>query len=37
MSKMNECNFIEIGKKNLIGQTKYRLNEITKIENYFNS
>ena len=37
MSKMNECNFIEIGKTNLIDQTKHRLNEITKIENYFNS
>ena len=29
---MNECNSIEIDKTSLIGQTKYRLNEITKIE-----
>ena len=27
----------EIDKTNLTDQTKYRLNEITKIENYFNS
>ena len=27
----------EIDKANLTDQTKYRLNEITKIENYFNS
>ena len=33
---MNECNSIETDKTSLIGQTKYRLNEITKIENYFN-
>ena len=26
----------EIDKKNVTDQTKYRLNEITKIENYFN-
>ena len=32
---MNECNFIETDKTNLADQTKYRLNEITKIENYF--
>ena len=30
--KMNE-----IDKTNLIDQTKFRLNEISKIENYFNS
>ena len=33
---MNECNSIEIDKANLTDQTKFRLNEITKIENYFN-
>ena len=32
---MNECNSIEIDKATLTDQTKYRLNEITKIENYF--
>ena len=32
---MSECNFIETDKTNLADQTKYRLNEITKIENYF--
>ena len=32
---MNECNCIETDKTNLTDQTKYRLNEITKIENYF--
>ena len=32
---MDECNSIEIDKINLTDQTKYRLNEITKIENYF--
>ena len=32
LSKMNE-----IDKKNLTDQTKFRLNEINKIENYFNS
>ena len=32
---MNECNYIETDKTNLTDQTKYRLNEITKIENYF--
>ena len=31
---MNECNSIEIDKTNLTDQTKYRLNEITKTENY---
>ena len=35
--KLNECNSIEIHKTNLTDQTKYRLNEITKTENYFNS
>ena len=33
---MNECNSIEIDKTSLTDQTKYRLNEITKIEHYFN-
>ena len=32
---MNECNSIEIDKTNLIDQTKFKLDEITKIENYF--
>ena len=32
---MNECNSTEIDKTNLTGQTKYSLNEIAKIENYF--
>ena len=32
---MNKYNSIEIDKTNLADQTKYRLNEITKIENYF--
>ena len=27
----------EIDKTNLIDQTKFKLNEISKIENYFNS
>ena len=35
ISKVNKCNSIEIDKKNLTDQIKYRLNEITKIENYF--
>ena len=34
---MNECNSIEIDKTNLIDQTKLKLDEITKIENYFLS
>ena len=34
---MNECNSIEIDKTNLIDQTKFKLDEITKIENYFYS
>ena len=40
-TKMNKCNFIEynsieaIGKTNLSEQTKFRLAEISKIENYF--
>ena len=32
---MNECNSIEIGKTNLTHQTKYKLNKVTKIKNYF--
>ena len=33
---MNECNSIEtIGKTNLTNQTKFQLDEISKIENYF--
>ena len=32
---MNECNSIEIHKTNLTDQTKFRLNEITEIGNYF--
>ena len=33
---MNECNSIEtIDKINLTNQTKFRLDEISKIENYF--
>ena len=32
---MDECNYIEIDKTNLTDQTKYRLNEITKIEYFF--
>ena len=32
---MNECNSIEIDKTNLTDQTKFRLNEITKIKKYF--
>ena len=32
---MNECNSIEtIDKRNLTNQTKFRLDEISKIENY---
>ena len=34
---MNECNSFETDKTNLTDQAKYRLNEINKIENYFNS
>ena len=33
---MNECNFIEIDRTNLNDQIKYRLNEISKIGNYFS-
>ena len=33
---MNECNFIEIDRTNLNDKIKYRLNEITKIGNYFS-
>ena len=33
---MNECNSIEINNKtNLTNQTKFRLDKISKIENYF--
>ena len=33
---MNECNSIEtIEKTNLTNQTKFQLDEISKIENYF--
>ena len=35
ISKMNKCNSIEaIDKTNLSEQTKFRLDEISKIENY---
>ena len=34
---MNESNSIEtINRTNLIDQAKFKLNEISKIENYFN-
>ena len=34
---MNECNFIEtIDRTNLTEQTKFQLDEISKIENYFH-
>ena len=33
---MNKCNSIEIDKTNLIDQTKFRLNEVSMIENYLN-
>ena len=36
LSNMNECSSIEIDKTNLTDQTKYRLNEITIIENYLS-
>ena len=33
---MNECNSIEaVDKTNLTNQTKFQLDEISKIENYF--
>ena len=32
---MNECNSNEIHKTNFTDQTKFRLNEITEIGNYF--
>ena len=36
ISKMNESNSIEaIDKRNLSKQTKFRLSEILRIENYF--
>ena len=34
---MNEWNSIKIDKKSLTDQTKCRLNELNKIENYFKS
>ena len=34
---MNEYNSLEIDKTKLTDQIKFRLNEISKIENYFNS
>ena len=33
---LNECNSIEIDRTNLTDPAKYRLNEITKIQNYFH-
>ena len=33
---MNKCNSVEINKTNLSGQTKFRLSETTRIENYFH-
>ena len=33
---MNKYNSLEIDKANFTEQTKFRLNEISKIENYFN-
>ena len=33
---MNKYNSVEINKTNLSGQTKFRLSEITRIENYFH-
>ena len=33
---MNGCNSTEIDETNLTDKTKFRLNEVTKIENYFN-
>ena len=34
ISKMNKSNSLEIDKTNLTEQTKFRLDEISKIENY---
>ena len=34
---MNECNSIEVTNMHLSDQTKFRLNEIDKIKDYFNS
>ena len=34
---MNECNSFETDKTKLSDQTKFRLDKIKKIENYFNS
>ena len=36
ISKMNKSNSLEIDKTNLTEQTKFRLDEISKIENYFH-
>ena len=33
---MNKYNSVETNKTNLSGQTKFRLSEITRIENYFH-
>ena len=33
---MNKSNSLEIDKTNLTEQTKFRLDEISKIENYFH-
>ena len=33
---MDECNFSQIYKTKLTGQTKIRLDKITEIENYFH-
>ena len=33
---MNECNFSQIYKTKLTGQTKIRLDKITEIENHFH-
>ena len=35
ISKMDKCNSLEIDKTNLTDYTKFRLSEISKIENYF--
>ena len=33
---MNKCNSVRINKTNLLEQTKFRLSEISGIENYFH-
>ena len=33
---MNKCNSVGINKTNLLEQTKFRLSEISGIENYFH-